>query len=100
MLIYFVIEYQAQKPWAKLLNKVNKTKQDYFNACKNERSITNQERNASGDTSLSPDQVFSFFYRNFDFDAGHYCLIITLYCFPIKSIVFISGVSMVIFLLY
>ncbi|KAI7697945.1 hypothetical protein SSS_00399 [Sarcoptes scabiei] len=48
---------KAQKPWAKLLNKVNKTKQDYFNACKNERSITNQERNASGDTSLSPDQV-------------------------------------------
>ncbi|KAH9527248.1 Protein kinase C and casein kinase substrate, variant 2 [Dermatophagoides farinae] len=48
---------KAQKPWAKLLSKVNKCKQDYFNACKNERSITNQERNASGDTSLSPDQV-------------------------------------------
>nr|XP_027199868.1 protein kinase C and casein kinase substrate in neurons protein 1-like [Dermatophagoides pteronyssinus] len=48
---------KAQKPWAKLLSKVNKCKQDYFNACKNERSVTNQERNASGDTSLSPDQV-------------------------------------------
>lgn len=48
---------KAQKPWAKLLTKVNKCKQDYHNACKNERSIVNQERNASGDTSLSPDQV-------------------------------------------
>lgn len=48
---------QAQKPWAKLLEKVNKAKSDYHTACKNERSAINQERNATGDTSLSPDQV-------------------------------------------
>lgn len=30
---------------------------DYHTACKSERSAVNQERNASGDTSLSPDQV-------------------------------------------
>ncbi|CAG2104620.1 unnamed protein product [Medioppia subpectinata] len=48
---------KAQKPWAKLLTKVNKCKLDYHNACKNERTAINQERNASGDTSLSPDQV-------------------------------------------
>lgn len=40
--------------------KVNKCKTDYHNACKNEKSIVNQERNASGDTSLSPDQVCCF----------------------------------------
>jgi len=34
-----------------------KAKSDYHTACKNERSAINQERNASGDTSLSPDQV-------------------------------------------
>ncbi|XP_071034017.1 protein kinase C and casein kinase substrate in neurons protein 2 isoform X8 [Parasteatoda tepidariorum] len=48
---------KAQKPWAKLLQKVNKCKSDYHSACKNERSAINQERNASSDTSLSPDQV-------------------------------------------
>jgi len=48
---------KAQKPWAKLLQKVNKAKQDYHNACKAEKSAANQERNASGDTSISPDQV-------------------------------------------
>ncbi|KAH9407329.1 Protein kinase C and casein kinase substrate [Tyrophagus putrescentiae] len=48
---------KAQKPWSKCLAKVNKCKTDYHNACKNEKSIVNQERNASGDTSLSPDQV-------------------------------------------
>ncbi|CAG2163027.1 unnamed protein product [Oppiella nova] len=48
---------KAQKPWAKILSKVNKCKIDYHNACKNERTAINQERNASGDTSLSPDQV-------------------------------------------
>ena len=50
---------KVQKPWAKLLNKVNKTKQDYHNACKAEKTAINQERNASGDSSLSPDQVSS-----------------------------------------
>ncbi|RWS10451.1 hypothetical protein B4U79_11057 [Dinothrombium tinctorium] len=48
---------KAQKPWAKILAKVSKAKSDYHTACKNERSAINQERNASGDTSLSPDQV-------------------------------------------
>jgi hypothetical protein len=36
---------------------MTKAKADYHTACKNERSAINQERNASGDTSLSPDQV-------------------------------------------
>ncbi|XP_053202286.1 protein kinase C and casein kinase substrate in neurons protein 1-like isoform X3 [Panonychus citri] len=48
---------KAQKTWAKHFEKVNKAKIDYHTACKNERSAVNQERNASGDTSLSPDQV-------------------------------------------
>ncbi|CAG7721134.1 unnamed protein product [Allacma fusca] len=48
---------KAQKPWAKNLAKVNKAKQDYHNACKAEKSALNQERNASSDSSLSPDQV-------------------------------------------
>lgn len=48
---------KAQKPWSKILEKVNKSKADYHNACKNERSAQNQERNAGGDSSLSPDQV-------------------------------------------
>lgn len=48
---------KAQKPWAKLLDRVNKARSDYHTACKGERSATNQERNASADSSLSPDQV-------------------------------------------
>lgn len=48
---------KAQKPWAKQFEKVNKCRADYHNACKNERSAQNQERNAGGDSSLSPDQV-------------------------------------------
>ncbi|PNF20811.1 Protein kinase C and casein kinase substrate in neurons protein 1 [Cryptotermes secundus] len=48
---------KAQKPWSKLLAKVNKTKVDYHTACKTEKSASNQERNASADSSLSPDQV-------------------------------------------
>lgn len=48
---------KAQKPWVKLLQKVNKTKADYHTACKNEKSAVNLERNATADTSLSQDQV-------------------------------------------
>jgi len=48
---------RVQKPWAKALERVNKTKQDYHIACKNERTLSNQERNASSDTSVSPDQL-------------------------------------------
>nr|XP_053636630.1 protein kinase C and casein kinase substrate in neurons protein 2-like isoform X3 [Cherax quadricarinatus] len=48
---------KAQKPWSKLFEKVNKSRADYHNACKSERSAQNQERNAGGDSSLSPDQV-------------------------------------------
>lgn len=48
---------KAQKPWVKVLTKVNKTKQDYHNACKAERSAANQERNATGDNAVSPEQV-------------------------------------------
>ncbi|GLV39942.1 Syndapin [Carabus blaptoides fortunei] len=48
---------KAQKPWAKFLAKVDKAKSDYHTACKTEKSASNQERNASGDSSLSPDQV-------------------------------------------
>ncbi len=36
---------------------MNKAKIDYYNACKGEKTAVNQERNASGDSALSPDQV-------------------------------------------
>lgn len=48
---------KVQKPWAKLLQKVEKCKSDYHTSCKTEKTASNQERNASGDSSLSPDQV-------------------------------------------
>eukprot|EP00095_Tigriopus_kingsejongensis_P003897 maker-scaffold296_size217904-snap-gene-1.16 protein:Tk03897 transcript:maker-scaffold296_size217904-snap-gene-1.16-mRNA-1 annotation:"protein kinase c and casein kinase substrate in neurons protein 2-like isoform 1" len=48
---------KAQKPWAKLLTKVNKAKADYHNACKAEKTAANQERNATGDSTLSQDQM-------------------------------------------
>lgn len=51
---------KAQKPWGKILQKVEKTKAEYHNSCKVERTATNVERNASADSSLSPDQVITF----------------------------------------
>jgi len=48
---------KAQKPWAKLLEKVDKCKSNYHTACKNEKTAVNQERNATKDSSLSQDQV-------------------------------------------
>ncbi|XP_032454344.1 protein kinase C and casein kinase substrate in neurons protein 1 isoform X10 [Nasonia vitripennis] len=48
---------KAQKPWSKILQKVEKAKSEYHNSCKTERTAANQERNASADSSLSPDQV-------------------------------------------
>ncbi|XP_063384803.1 protein kinase C and casein kinase substrate in neurons protein 1 isoform X2 [Cydia fagiglandana] len=48
---------KAQKPWAKFLQKVERTRLEYHTACKQERTAQNQERNAGGDSSLSPDQV-------------------------------------------
>lgn len=51
---------KAQKPWSKLYAKVEKAKQDYHASCKTEKSAQNQERNATSDSSLSPDQVTLF----------------------------------------
>jgi len=48
---------KAQKPWAKALDKVHKSKAAYHLACKNEKTAINQERNATKDSSLSQDQV-------------------------------------------
>ncbi|XP_067215458.1 protein kinase C and casein kinase substrate in neurons protein 1 isoform X2 [Linepithema humile] len=48
---------KAQKPWAKLLQKVEKAKSEFHNSCKTERTAANMERNASADSSLSPDQM-------------------------------------------
>ena len=48
---------QAQKPWEKKYNKVMNAKKDYHTACRQEKSTANQENNARGDSSFSPDQV-------------------------------------------
>ncbi|XP_043211450.1 protein kinase C and casein kinase substrate in neurons protein 2-like isoform X1 [Amphibalanus amphitrite] len=48
---------KAQKPWAKLLVKVNKAKAEYHAACKAERTAQNQKQNASSDPSLSGDAL-------------------------------------------
>ncbi|XP_041366171.1 protein kinase C and casein kinase substrate in neurons protein 2-like isoform X2 [Gigantopelta aegis] len=48
---------KAQKPWGKRLQKVMKAKSDYHSVCKQEKSTANQENNARGDSTLSPDQL-------------------------------------------
>lgn len=48
---------RVQKPWSKALDRVNKSKQEYHIACKNERTLMNQERNAASDGSVSADQL-------------------------------------------
>lgn len=48
---------KAQKPWAKCLSKVGKSKAEYHSACKTEKTLLNQERNANSDSSLSAEQV-------------------------------------------
>lgn len=63
---------KAQKPWVKLLQKVDKAKNDYHTACKTEKSAINQERNAAGDSSLSQDQVIYFSpFPPFRIHTGH-----------------------------
>ena len=67
---------RAQKPWVKLLEKVEKAKSGYHIACKNEKSAVNQERNATKDSSLSQDSVRSLYI----------CLLYALSC-PVQSAV-------------
>ena len=79
---------KAQKPWAKLLHKVNKCKSEYHNACKNEKSAINMERNASGDSSVSEDhvsieswnriQTIAVFFREHVLHISKYLAVITL----------------------
>lgn len=53
---------KAQKPWCKLLTKVNKAKTDYHTACKAEKTAQSQENNAKNDGSLSQEQVLRLAY--------------------------------------
>jgi len=48
---------KAQKPWVKLLTKVQKAKERYHKSCKNEKTASIAEANAKADTSKAPDEV-------------------------------------------
>lgn len=48
---------KAQKPWAKLYAKVDKTKKDYHTACKAEKTAIQQDKNAQNDSGVSQDQL-------------------------------------------
>lgn len=50
---------KAQKPWCKLLTKLNKAKSDYHTSCKAEKTALSQVKNAAHDESLSGDQVIT-----------------------------------------
>lgn len=48
---------KAQKPWVKLLTKVQKSKERYHKSCKNEKTASIAENNAKADTSKAPDEI-------------------------------------------
>ena len=56
-MLFYSIQFTIFHALYYIPHQVNKTKGEYHAACKNERSAQNQERNAGGDPTLSPDQV-------------------------------------------
>uniref|UniRef100_A0A5S6PYW2 SH3 domain-containing protein n=1 Tax=Trichuris muris TaxID=70415 RepID=A0A5S6PYW2_TRIMR len=48
---------KAQKTWVKLYTKVMRTRRDYFNASRLERSAINQEKNAKNNSDISIEQA-------------------------------------------